>query len=425
MSQIGLSTLLGRFPSQRFFLEHWPRTLLVQHGSPRRLKGLTDAPELRDVEALTALPARQWLVQSSRFQNRFGNVPVSGNAAAEFFHTGHTIYAVEPEIRSAPFLRWLAGLERDLELSTGLILPSVFLSKPGPGSRMHFDAQESFVVQVRGRKRWWLAPNADVQFPAENYIAGDEVSESLAVQLDRPLARRMPDDAVSVVLEPGSIMFVPRGTWHATETLEESWHLDLMLPLPTWATRWRRVWQSTSMQVRTGASQCSRWRRSTRGWPCSPPSCRPHHRPGPRDPRRREHAQPGLAHVEAVLLELHRNGAPRGRRVTFEPRKQPLRCQPAPLRAEALVLSEWRLGEPDTRRERKDEGRSRRPKATWRGATQAREELQHRGDGAGRDVEQRRVTSAEGIGIVHHLAVEAGATKRGLVEEPMQQHGRE
>ena len=234
MSQIGLSTLLGRFPSQRFFLEHWPRTLLVQHGSPRRLKGLTDAPELRDVEALTALPARQWLVQSSRFQNRFGNVPVSGNAAAEFFHTGHTIYAVEPEIRSAPFLRWLAGLERDLELSTGLILPSVFLSKPGPGSRMHFDAQESFVVQVRGRKRWWLAPNADVQFPAENYIAGDEVSESLAVQLDRPLARRMPDDAVSVVLEPGSIMFVPRGTWHATETLEESWHLDLMLPLPTW-----------------------------------------------------------------------------------------------------------------------------------------------------------------------------------------------
>lgn len=234
MSQPGLSALLGRFPSRRFLQEHWPRTLLVQHGSPARLKGLIDTPELRDIDALTALTARQWLVQSARFKNRFGNVPVTGSAAAEFFHTGHTIYAVEPELHSEPFLGWLAALERDLELSAGLIRSSVFLSKPGPGSRMHFDAQESFVVQVRGRKRWWLAPNQDVQFPAENYIAGDPVPESLEVQLDRPLAQHMPDDAVSVVLEPGSIMFVPRGTWHATETLEESWHLDLMLPLPTW-----------------------------------------------------------------------------------------------------------------------------------------------------------------------------------------------
>lgn len=234
MSLPGLSTLLGRFPSRRFLRDHWPRTLLVQHGSPSRLKGLIDVTELRDVEALTALSARQYLVQSARFKNRFGNVPVSGSAAAEFFHTGHTIYAVEPEFQSPAFLRWLAALERDLGQPAGLILSSVFLSKPGPGSRMHFDAQESFVVQVRGRKRWWLAPNQDVQFPAENYIAGDPVPESLAVQLDQPLAQRMPDDALSVVLEPGSIMFVPRGTWHATETLEESWHLDLMLPMPTW-----------------------------------------------------------------------------------------------------------------------------------------------------------------------------------------------
>lgn len=234
MSRPGLSTLLGRFPTRRFFASHWPGGLLVQHGAPRRLSGLIDVPELADVDALTALPARQWLVQSGRFRNRFGNVPVTGEAAAEFFHTGHTIYAVEPELRAPRFLEWLAALERDLKVAPGLVLPSVFLSKPGKGSRMHFDAQESFVVQVRGRKRWWLAPNRDVRFPAENYIAGDPVPPSLQVQLDRAPAQVLPDDAVEVVLEPGSIMFVPRGTWHATETLEESWHLDLMLPLPTW-----------------------------------------------------------------------------------------------------------------------------------------------------------------------------------------------
>lgn len=234
MSRPGLATLLGRFPVKRFLAEHWPNTLLVQHGPVERLAGLADAPEFESIAALTSLPASDWLVQSARFPNGFGNVAVSGDAAASFFHAGFTIYGVEPELRSPSIRRWLTELERELGLPSPFIRTSAFLSKPGPGARMHFDAQESFVVQLRGRKRWWLAPNRDVDFPTENYIAGDAVSPSLEAQLHRPLAKELPKDAVEVVLKPGSIMFVPRGTWHATETLEESWHLDLMMPLPTW-----------------------------------------------------------------------------------------------------------------------------------------------------------------------------------------------
>lgn len=237
MSAPGLATLLGKFPVARFFERHWPDTLLVQHGDPRRLRGLIDAPEFASIEALTALPAREWLVQSSRFPNGFGNVAVSGEAAAAFFFVGFTIYGVEPPLESPGARRWIAALERDLRLSPGLIRTSVFLSKPGPGARMHFDAQESFVVQLKGRKRWTVAHNRDVRHAAENYIAGDPVPPSLDAQLEtpgRPLATRMPDDALTVTLEPGSIMYVPRGAWHATETLEESWHVDLMLPMPTW-----------------------------------------------------------------------------------------------------------------------------------------------------------------------------------------------
>lgn len=234
MSRPGLQTLLGRFPAKRFLGEHWPNTLLVQHGPIARFEGLADAPEFESIGALTSLPAENWLVQSSRFPNGFGNVPVSGDAAASFFHAGFTIYGVEPELNSPSIRRWLSALERELGLPSPFIRTSVFLSKPGPGARMHFDAQESFVVQLKGEKRWWLAPNRDVDFPAENYIAGDPVPPSLEAQLHQPLAAEMPKDAVEVVLKPGSIMFVPRGTWHATETLEASWHLDLMLPLPTW-----------------------------------------------------------------------------------------------------------------------------------------------------------------------------------------------
>jgi 50S ribosomal protein L16 3-hydroxylase len=237
MSGPGLAALLGDVPVSRFFERHWPDEVLVSHGDPRRLRGLVDAPELSSLEDLTALPARQWLVQSSRFPNGFGNVAVSGEAAAALYAAGLTVYGVEPQLRSPRALRWLEALERDLGLASGLLRASVFLSKTGPGARMHFDAHEAFVVQLKGRKRWTVASNRDVRHPGENYLAGDPVPPSLDVQLERPgqpLAAVMPPGAVTVVLEPGSVMFVPRGTWHATETLEDSWHLDLLVPLSTW-----------------------------------------------------------------------------------------------------------------------------------------------------------------------------------------------
>jgi len=39
MSRPGLETLLGRFPVKRFLSEHWPSTMLVQHGPVERFAG--------------------------------------------------------------------------------------------------------------------------------------------------------------------------------------------------------------------------------------------------------------------------------------------------------------------------------------------------------------------------------------------------
>jgi 50S ribosomal protein L16 3-hydroxylase len=44
-----------------------------------------------------------------------------------------------------------------------------------------------------------------------------------------------------VVLKPGSVLYLPRGWWHATRTLEDSVHLDLLTALPTWADVFRPV----------------------------------------------------------------------------------------------------------------------------------------------------------------------------------------
>lgn len=70
---------------------------------------------------------------------------------------------------------------------------------------MHFDSQESFVVQLKGKKRWWLAPNRDVDFPTENYIAVTPFRlHSRRRRISRS-RRSCPVMRSRLVLKPGSI----------------------------------------------------------------------------------------------------------------------------------------------------------------------------------------------------------------------------
>jgi hypothetical protein len=45
----------------------------------------------------------------------------------------------------------------------------------------------------------------------------------------------MPPDAMTVDLRPGSVLFIPRGTWHDTETLQDSVALTLSYSVQSWA----------------------------------------------------------------------------------------------------------------------------------------------------------------------------------------------
>ena len=232
----GLASLLAPMTTDDFFDRFWPHEAVVAHGEPARLAGLVDAAELRDLAKLVALPARQLLAQSQSFENRFGNVPVPSEAALPLLAAGMTLYVVEPRFESPSLHEWFDALSSDLALDPGVLRPSVFLSRRGAGARLHFDNTESFVVQVSGRKVWTLAPNQHVPNPPANHIAGNDVSEELAPLVPAVgLPTELPPSARRVELVPGSVLYLPRGWWHTTQTLEDSVHLDLLMALPTWA----------------------------------------------------------------------------------------------------------------------------------------------------------------------------------------------
>lgn len=236
----GLAALLAPRSLKDFFNTAWPDEPFLVHAKPSRLKGLVDAKELASVHALAKVPCHAVLAQGQHLDaNRFGNIGVAPELAASLLNAGVTMYFNEPQFPSRSVWRWAHAVEKDLSLAPGTIRPSVFFSRRGPGARMHFDCTESFVVQLAGRKEWRIAANEHVPFPPVNYLEGAPLPVELAALTKRPM--KAPKKVRTVVLKPGSVLYLPRGWWHATRTLEDSKHLDLLLAVPTWADTFRPV----------------------------------------------------------------------------------------------------------------------------------------------------------------------------------------
>ena len=243
MTKPGLAALLSPKSVSRFFTEAWPDRPFLVHGDLARLKGLADAKELSSVEAVSKVSCHAVLAQGQHLDaQRFGNIGVAPELASTLLGNGVTMYFNELKFRAPSLLRWLRALERDLSLEPGGIRPSVFFSRRGPGARMHFDCTESFVVQLKGKKVWRIAANEQVQFPPVNYLEGAPLPEQLAVLVKRPM--KAPTKVRKVVMKPGSVLYLPRGWWHATQTLEDSTHLDLLTAVPTWADTFRPLMES-------------------------------------------------------------------------------------------------------------------------------------------------------------------------------------
>lgn len=234
----GLAALLAPRSVDDFFSQAWPGQPFVVHGSLERLHGLADVKELASVEALAKLPCRALMAQGQHLDtNHFGNIAVPPEVAPSLLEAGVTLYFNEPQFRSRSVWRWVRTIENDLGAAGPRINPSVFFSRKGKGARMHFDSTESFVVQLSGTKEWSIAPNTQVPFPPVNYLEGGAVPDELAPWMKRPM--KAPKRVRKVVLKPGSVMYLPRGWWHATRTLEDSVHLDLLTDIPSWADLFR------------------------------------------------------------------------------------------------------------------------------------------------------------------------------------------
>jgi len=234
-----LRDLIHPLRPERFFREYWTRSFFVSQGSPRamrRLRSLIALPELRDIDALLA--ACPDVVEA---WHRGPHRRVTPSEAQKLYRRGSTIYVRGLE-RNVETLKAIAAeLERDLGVGAGSVSCEAFASRPGAGARAHYDPDLAFNLQLRGNKRWKLAANPLVVNPSNGHTLGEPLREPLDAEQEDPthIPLRMPRAHTRIDARPGTVVWLPRPTIHATRVTgtDESLALVLSIRLDFWLDR--------------------------------------------------------------------------------------------------------------------------------------------------------------------------------------------
>ncbi len=113
----------------------------------------------------------------------------------------------------------LMGQYKRRNLISGWIGPS------GTVTGYHIDWADNLFVQLYGRKRFYMVSpdQSRNMYPSAKYDSGSTLSQVDAINYDE---KRFPKfakvNALTTTLEPGEMLYNPRGWWHHVESLDKS-----------------------------------------------------------------------------------------------------------------------------------------------------------------------------------------------------------
>lgn len=253
-----LTGLISPSSVSRFLSHHWPDQTFAEHGDPARLPDFLRAPELASVETL----ARHYRGGPLRFTQgrRYPKmVRLEQVDALALYRMGLTLQFedIAPVVQGTAAA--LRQLECELGINPGAARISAFASPVDDGLGVHFDAQDIFSIQITGQKRFHIAPVEELRYPCGvQFVPGSEPFDDLYPQAGAgfPVADRA--CFTTVDMQPGSVLYLPRGTWHHTESTGDSLSVSIGLYVPA-------ALDSVLAQLRLLLLQDPAWRRPLYG----------------------------------------------------------------------------------------------------------------------------------------------------------------
>lgn len=136
--------------------------------------------------------------------------PAAFQALIRAYHVGrHTVRIPEVATLTPALAQFVRALELLLEKPVDA---AAFWSAQGAGAPVHYDEHDIIAIQLVGRKRWFVSSDAPTL--ANPWKRVGERPPSL-------------DRHVTIDMEPGDLLYLPRGTPHTVQSTDESIHLSI------------------------------------------------------------------------------------------------------------------------------------------------------------------------------------------------------
>lgn len=133
----------------------------------------------------------------------------------DFHDRGYTVRLDHVHPLSAPLAQFIRALEVHFMAPVGA---HVFWSRGGGRAPIHHDERDMLIIQLVGSKAWTVSTKLS------------ELPNTWAPQSNLP--ERLKHSA-NFVMKPGDLLYVPRGTPHSVQALEDTLHLSIGFSPPT------------------------------------------------------------------------------------------------------------------------------------------------------------------------------------------------
>jgi len=227
-----LKALLGAESLGEFFSDYWPGRLYVARGELGRLPPALLHDELNHFEALS----RRYKGVVSFFGDaKSGHmVPVDGIEAAAPYRCGLSVYLTDVAPYFPEVDQMIRDLERELGINERCARAGVFASPTSGGISCHYDSVDVISVQLRGTKKFDVAPVAGLSNPwGFQFIPGSRPIDDLYPQAGEGFPDWENSEFQTVEMTPGTVLYMPRGTWHRTEAQGDSIAVSIGMEAPS------------------------------------------------------------------------------------------------------------------------------------------------------------------------------------------------
>ena len=231
----GLSALIHPYTLTEFFSHYEKGEPFVIHHKDEHIDVLKSLPFLQSLETLINSWPHTIQAHLPDARDEISSIDITTKDALKLFNNGMGLLFNEAHTISPVLADWLEQIKLELGLSMltyGRCL--IYATPDGKGTAAHFDQNINFVLQIHGTKIWNMAKNDFVENPLTRHTIGQMPDPELMSYLQEPMPEEMPGSAKSYELKPGSLLFVPRGYWHATEAQGDALALNFTFTAPTW-----------------------------------------------------------------------------------------------------------------------------------------------------------------------------------------------